>query len=99
MKWKVLSVAKDGLRLGRGVWGPLLGVAVLTLVAASPVAAQQNPGGGNPGGGNPGGGNPGGNLSVNVAATPELGSLALFGTGAAGMASYVLVRARARRRR
>ncbi len=36
---------------------------------------------------------------TNLAATPELGSLALFGTGAAGMAGYVLMRARARRRR
>jgi hypothetical protein len=32
-------------------------------------------------------------------ATPELGSIALFGTGAAGIAEYVLTRARAGRRR
>ena len=36
--------------------------------------------------------------NVNVAATPELGSIALFGTGAAGIAGYVLLRQRARRK-
>ena len=36
---------------------------------------------------------------VNIAATPELGSLTLFGTGAAGMAGYALARLRAGRRR
>ena len=34
-----------------------------------------------------------------IAQTPELDSLALFGTGALGMASYALTRFRARRRR
>jgi hypothetical protein len=38
---------------------------------------------------------PGGN--VDPAATPELGSLALFGTGATGLAGYLLARVRRRR--
>ena len=55
-------------------------------------------GNGNAGGagGNPIGGSYGG---VNPAATPELGSLALFGSGALGMAGYALTRLRAGRRR
>jgi hypothetical protein len=35
---------------------------------------------------------------VDPAETPELGSLALFGSGAAGMAGYALNRLRSRRR-
>ncbi len=44
---------------------------------------------------NSGGG--GGTPPVDPAATPELGSLALFGTGAAGFAGYALTRLRAGR--
>jgi hypothetical protein len=40
----------------------------------------------------------GGGLPVNPAATPELGSLVLFGSGAVGMAGYALHRLRLRRR-
>jgi hypothetical protein len=36
--------------------------------------------------------------NVNVAATPELDSLVLFGTGAAGVVGYALLRQRARRK-
>ena len=56
-----------------------------------------NPGGGNLGGGNPVGGNPGGGGAVDPAATPELGSLILFGSGAAGLAGYAWTRRRAGR--
>jgi hypothetical protein len=35
---------------------------------------------------------------VNVAETPELGAVTLFGTGLAGMGSYALARWRSRRR-
>jgi hypothetical protein len=73
----------------QGVWGPLLGVAVLAVVVVTPVAARQNQGS------TPGRGDP---PASHVTETPELGSLALFGTGAAGMAGYVLTRARGRRR-
>jgi hypothetical protein len=41
----------------------------------------------------------GGGLPVDPAATPELGSLVLFGSGAVGMAGYALNRVRLRRRR
>jgi len=76
----------------------------LALMSASPIAAA--PGGngngnGNAGGngnGNGGNGN-GGNISPpSLAATPELDSLALFATGAAGIAGYGLMRIRAGRR-
>src|SRR4051794_36980614 len=39
-----------------------------------------------------------GGLPVDPAATPELGSLVLFGSGAVGMAGYALNRVRLRRR-
>jgi hypothetical protein len=39
------------------------------------------------------------NAGPSPAQTPELGSLALFGTGAASIAGYVLVRVRAGRGR
>jgi hypothetical protein len=44
-----------------------------------------------------GGGDLGVGSGVNPAQTPELGSLVLFGTGAAGMAGYTLIRFRSRR--
>jgi hypothetical protein len=65
----------------------------ISLLSAVPVAAAPGGNGGNNNGNNDNGNNP-----PSVAATPELGSLALFGTGAAGMAGYVLMRIRARRR-
>jgi hypothetical protein len=42
-------------------------------------------------------GGPFGGPDVDPAATPELGSIVLFGSGAAGMAGYVLNRLRRRR--
>jgi len=81
------------------------GVALLCLglMNASPIAAQGNGNGNGRGSGNvPGNG--GGNSdfglvkSPNLAQTPELGSLALFGTGVAGVAGYALLRMRAGRR-
>ena len=67
----------------------------ISLASAMPVAAAPGGNGGN----NNNNGNSGiGNYPPSVAATPELDSLALFGTGAAGMAGYVLMRIRARRR-
>ena len=71
----------------------ILGIAIMTTSAA--LAAP----GGN-GNGNGGNGNGNGNSNPpSVAATPELDSLVLFGTGAAGIASYALLRVRARRNR
>jgi hypothetical protein len=46
---------------------------------------------------NDSGGGGGGGAPVDPAATPELGSLALFGSGAAGFAGYALTRLRAGR--
>ena len=45
-----------------------------------------------------GGGSLGGGTGINPARTPELGSLLLFGSGAAGMAGYAWARLRSRRR-
>jgi hypothetical protein len=70
-------------------------------MCASPIAAQGN--------GNGNGPNDNGNafgqdkdkkdpFTFTVSATPELGSLVLFGTGAAGVAGYALMRLRAGRR-
>jgi hypothetical protein len=71
----------------------------VALVNAAPIAAA--PGGGNGGGNGNGGGGTGkgnGNNPPVLNATPELSSLALFGTSAIGMAGYVLIRLRAGRR-
>src|SRR5438067_12382620 len=79
----------------------LLGLA---LMSASPIAVQGN---GNGNGNATGEGN-GQNVNGNAfghdqkdppapSATPELSSLVLFGTGAAGAAGYALVRLRAGR--
>ncbi len=65
----------------------------ISLASAMPVAAAPGGNGGNNNGNSGNGNNP-----PSVAATPELDSLALFGTGAAGMVGYVLMRVRARRR-
>jgi hypothetical protein len=46
-----------------------------------------------------GGGTGGGGDPVSFASTPELGSLALFGSGAAGLGVYALMRIRTRRGR
>jgi hypothetical protein len=84
-------------------------VLVAPAVAPEPAFAQSrnpgqgqngnptggNPTGGNPTGGNPTGGNPGAGGAVDPAATPELGSLILFGSGAAGFAAYAWRRRRA----
>jgi hypothetical protein len=88
----------------------VLALLSLGVMSASPIAAQGNGGGrgGNPnppglGNGN-GPGSGGGNSDVglsnnpNLAATPELGSLALFGSGIAGAAGYAFMRIRAGRR-
>ena len=88
---------------GQAVSGVVLGLIGLALVTVTPVAAQP-PNGGPPGGvGNPSvPGPPGGGIwgpGLNPRQTPELSSLALFGTGAAGMGAYALARLRAGRRR
>jgi hypothetical protein len=71
-------------------------VMMVCLASAMPVAAS----GGNGGNNNNNNGNSGnGNNPPSLATTPELDSLALFGTGAAGMAGYALMRLNARRRR
>ena len=79
--------------------GAVLGLIGLALVTATPADAQQaaQPAGGL-GNGSPNGfGNQFQNLILNQ--TPELSSLALFGTGAAGMGAYALARLRAGRHR
>jgi hypothetical protein len=68
------------------------GVALL-LTAGSAIAHADQGGNGR---GNEGNGN--GNGGPEISATPELDSIALFGTGAAGMAGYALMRLRAGRR-
>jgi hypothetical protein len=84
----------------------VLALLCLGLVSASPIAAQgvgrngDPPGLGNGNGPGNGGGNSDFGLShnPNMAQTPELGSLALFGSGVAGAAGYALMRIRAGRR-
>jgi hypothetical protein len=76
---------------------------VLTLgimTATTVLAAPGGNGNGNGSGGNNGnGGNGNGNGNPpSLAATPELDSLALFASGAVGMAGYGLLRLRARKR-
>jgi len=77
-----------------GGWEGYLGEARVTVSAAYDVALT---GGGVAGAGSLGSGLPTASAGV-WAQTPELGSLALFGAGAAGMAGYALARWRARRR-
>jgi hypothetical protein len=73
-------------------------VLCLGILSVSPAAAA--PGGNGNGNGNGGNNGTGGNNNPpSFAATPELDSLALFGTGAAGLAGYALMRLRAARRR
>jgi len=67
-------------------------------VTASPIAAQGNGNAGGNGNGNAFGQNKDKKDPPAVSATPELGSLVLFGTGAAGVAGYTLMRLRAGRR-
>ncbi len=81
-----------------------------TIAFASPLGSDPAQRGGPPAGvpngppdgvpnGPPDGLPPGGLPPIFPSATPELGSIALFGAGAAGIAGYVLARARAGRRR
>ena len=78
----------------------------LGLMNASPIAAQGNGNGKGNGDGNAGGNSQNGNgnsfgqdkKNLSMAETPELGSLMLFGAGAAGVAGYALMRNRAGRR-
>lgn len=65
-----------------------------TLAVVATTITSINSGGG---GGGSGDGGLGDVAEFNPAATPELGSLALFGSGAAGMGSYLLARLRRRR--
>jgi hypothetical protein len=65
-----------------------------TLGPAGLIHAQTNPNGT----AQNGTGQNGTKQNVNVAATPELDSLVLFGTGAAGVVGYALLRQRARRK-
>jgi hypothetical protein len=67
-------------------------VVCISIVGSSPIVAEASSNGnGNGGGGHE---NP-----PAISATPELDSLALFGTGIAGMVGYGLMRVRATRRR
>jgi hypothetical protein len=99
----------------RRIVGATVGLLGLALVIATPAAAaaldgsdvtavQQRDNGCDdkpPDRGNDGGGHnsPFCNLLPSPSETPELSSIALFGTGAVGMASYGLLRLRAARRR
>jgi hypothetical protein len=56
-------------------------------------------GGGGTGGGGTGGGGTGGSTPPSATATPEMESLILFGAGFSGIASYAVLRVRARRSR
>ncbi|HVG96623.1 MAG TPA: hypothetical protein VNK05_06980 [Chloroflexota bacterium] len=62
--------------------------------APTPPVTLPGPGGGLP---LPGGAGAGAGSDLDPAATPELGSLALFGTGATGMAGYLFARVRRKR--
>ena len=75
-------------------------VLCLGILSASPVAAAPGGNGNGRGNGNGGAGNGNGNGNNPpvLSATPELSSLALFGTSAAGIAGYALIRLRAGRR-
>ena len=73
-------------------------VVVFSLAIMTTSAALAAPGGNGNGNGNGGTNGNGGNPPA-VSATPELDSLVLFGTGAAGFAGYALMRVRARRDR
>ena len=74
---------------GSGTFSPAYNVATssISLNAPSGLSAPSGNGGGNPLGGNGG-----------LGATPELDSIALFGSGVLGLAGYGLLRFRARRR-
>lgn len=86
-------------RVAAAAWGSVLGLIGMALVTATPVHAQTPPGNSGPGvGRNPDKGWGNQVQDVLLAQTPELSSLALFGTGAAGMAGYAVVRLRAGRR-
>jgi hypothetical protein len=73
--------------------------ATLQVATATPTRTPSALGGGGVGSLGGGGGSFGGGIPANPAQTPELGSLLLFGSGAAGMAAYGLARLRSRRRR
>jgi hypothetical protein len=101
-------LTKQHVRLRLATFLALLGLA---LMSASPIAAAPGDSGASNGNGN---GNAGGlgngqngngnafghdkNDMPSMSETPELSSLALFGTGAAGAAGYQLMRIRAGRR-
>lgn len=103
---------RRSVRLPGRLFGATLGLLILGIVLATPVAAQQNGQQGRQGeqqgqrGGQNGqqgqqgqrGGQNGGSRP-SPAATPELSSLVLFGAGATGLASYGLMQLRAARRR
>jgi hypothetical protein len=72
-----------------------LAALCISVLSAMPAAAAPGGNGGN----DKNNGNSGhANTPPSVAATPELDSLLLFGTGAVGMAGYALMRLRARGR-
>jgi hypothetical protein len=73
-------------------------VCLALFLTASPIWAAPGGNGNGSSNRNGGSGNDNGNNPPVVSATPELGSLVLFGTGAAGLASYALMRLRAGRR-
>jgi hypothetical protein len=78
----------------------ILALLCLALMSASPIAAQGNGQNGQNGrnGQNGQNGQNGRNGGPPLNATPELGSLVLFGSGAGGVAGYALMRLRAGRR-
>ena len=75
----------------------LSGLLCLNLVNASPSFAAGNNDGNNGNNGNGNSGNYGGGNPPAVSATPELDSLALFGSGVAGILAYGVMRYRVRR--
>ncbi|HEY3064032.1 MAG TPA: hypothetical protein VGL99_34100 [Chloroflexota bacterium] len=80
----------------------VLALLCLALVNAPPIAAQSNGNGNGNGSGGAGNGNGNGNEKHDdppvLSATPEAGSVVLFATGTAGLATYALLRVRAARR-
>ena len=83
-------------RMSKANWRALLAGALVVAAATGCAPGPWGPGGG-AGGGGAGGGGAGAGVPFDPAATPELGSLVLFGSGAAGFAGYALTRLRAGR--
>jgi hypothetical protein len=99
LTWAYQLASRGALTLVSGglvsrIWkttATLVIIAALGVITAGSALAA--PGGNGNGKGNGNGTNP-----PSVASTPELESIALFATGAAGMAGYALTRFRSRKR-